>query len=98
MTRPLTLEDLTRLQVPTDPTISPDGRTIVYSLRSTLGDEEPATGSATGSAAGSDGSATGPADGSGGGAAPTSGSDAIADPEPAGALPLPDADRFRLWW
>ncbi len=40
MTRSLTLDDLTRLQVPTDPTISPDGRHVVYSLRSTLGDED----------------------------------------------------------
>ena len=40
MTRTLTLDDLTRLQVPTDPTISPDGRHVVYVLRSTLGDED----------------------------------------------------------
>ena len=93
MTRPLTLDDLTRLQIPTDPTISPDGRTVVYSLRSTLGDEESAAGSATGPTAGSDGSdgsASGPAAGSG------RGDDAGADSD-AGAPTLPDADRYRLW-
>lgn len=40
MSRPLSLDDLTRLQVPTDPTISPDGSRIVYCLRSTVGDED----------------------------------------------------------
>lgn len=39
-TRALTLDDLTRLQLPADPSIAPDGRSVVYVLRSTLGDTD----------------------------------------------------------
>jgi dipeptidyl aminopeptidase/acylaminoacyl peptidase len=57
MTRPLTLEDLTRLHVPADPTISPDGRTVIYVLRSTRGDEDGQGLGATSSASGDGGTA-----------------------------------------
>ncbi|MDQ2847567.1 MAG: S9 family peptidase [Actinomycetota bacterium] len=97
MKRPLTLEDLTRLQVPTDPTISPDGRTVVYALRSTRGDEVGTGIRVTPGGSGEVGdhvpshqetSGTGR-----GGAEDGSTAEEAADSGEA----LPDADRQRLW-
>lgn len=97
MKRPLTLEDLTRVQVPTDPTISPDGRTVVYALRSTRGDEVGTGIRATPGSSGEVGDHV-PShhvpSGTGRGHAQdgrTAGEAADSD----GALP--DADRQRLW-
>ena len=98
MKRPLTLEDLTRVQIPTDPTISPDGRTVVYSLRSTRGDEDGQGLGATPGDSGQSGdhgsSHQVPSDtGSGDAKDRATAGGASAD----SAEQLPDADRQRLW-
>lgn len=93
MTRPLTLEDLTRLQVPTDPTISPDGRTVVYVLRSTRGDEDKAGLHAPPGGSGEVGDHPPNDSGKGRAAVRASAEEPFAD----SAGELPDADRQRLW-